>query len=301
MPYKNPADTLRQSRRYRAQRRAEWLKVKGAGPAPVANQYNVSVGTVRPLDIPGPKHGLKVAVIPDVQAMPGVPLDHLTHAGKYIAAKRPDVIVCIGDFGDFPSLSRFEVNTLAAEGRRYSKDLAAFHKAMDLLLEPVAKVKGYNPAMEFTLGNHEDHIRRCVNDNPKLEGVMSVDDLELPDYGWRVHEFMQPISINGVAFCHYFPSGVMGRPISSAPAMLRKLHMSAFAGHQQGREIAYARRADGGNMTAIISGSFYQHQYQYLSPFTNAHWRGMYFLHEVKDGMFDEMALSISYLKRRFG
>jgi hypothetical protein len=51
---------------------------------------------------------------------------------------------------------------------------------------------------------------------------------------------MQPIAIGGVAFCHYFPSGVMGKPITSAPALLRKLHMSAFAGHQQGREIAYA-------------------------------------------------------------
>jgi hypothetical protein len=126
---------------------------------------------------------------------------------------------------------------------------------------------GWWPACEFTMGNHEDHIRRAVNEDPKLEGLMSDDDLGLADYGWRVHEFLQPISIGGVAFCHYFPSGVMGKPISSAPALLRKLHMSAFAGHLQGREIAYARRADGGNLTAIISGSFYQHTYKYLSPF----------------------------------
>jgi hypothetical protein len=76
--------------------------------------------------------------------------------------------------------------------------------------------------------------------------------------------------------------------------------MSAFAGHQQGREIAYGRRADGRNLTAIISGSFYQHKYKFLSPFTNAHWRGTYFLHEVKDGQFDEMALSLDYLRRRY-
>ena len=54
-------------------------------------------------------------------------------------------------------------------------------------------------------------------------------------------------------------------------------------------------------MTAIISGSFYQHDYKYLSPFTNRHWRGTYFLHEVRDGQFDEMALSIGFLKRRYG
>jgi hypothetical protein len=173
---------------------------------------------------------------------------------------------------------------------------------MELLLGPIAKARGYKPRLEFTLGNHEDHIRRAVHEDPKLEGMMSIEgDLRLADYGWRSHAFLQPVSIGGVAFCHYFPSGVMGKPVTSAPALLRKLHLSAFAGHQQGREIAYSRRADGGHMTAIISGSFYQHSYDYLSPFTNAHWRGMYFLHEVQDGRFDEMALSLNYLRRRFG
>jgi hypothetical protein len=93
----------------------------------------------------------------------------------------------------------------------------------------------------------------------------------------------------------------MGRPVTTAPELLRKLHMSAVAGHQQGREIAYGRRADGSQMTAIISGSFYQHDMEYLSPFTNAHWRGMWMFHEMHDGQFDEMAVSINFLKRRFG
>lgn len=285
----------------RAYDRAYWQKVKGQGPSSVSAQHNLAIGTVQDLKIKGPKHGLKIAVIPDVQAMPGVPLDHLTWAGKYIADKRPDVVVCIGDFGDFPSLSHFERGTMAFEGRRYQKDVDAFREAMDRLMAPIGKAKGYRPHFEFTLGNHEDHIRRAVHEDPKLEGLMSLDDLDLAGYGWRVHPFLQPISLGGVAFCHYFPSGPMGKAISSAPALLRKLHMSAFAGHQQGREIAYSRRADGSHMTAIISGSFYQHKYSYLSPFTNAHWRGMYFLHEVRGGQFDEMALSLNFLKRRFG
>ena len=290
MPYKD-------IRLKRANDRAYWRKIKGAGPAPA----QLPIGVVQNLVIKGPKEGLKVAVIPDVQAMPGVPLDHLTWCGKYLARQLPDVVVCIGDFGDFPSLSKFDANTIHAEGRRYSKDLDAFHRAMDLLMAPIKRSRGWHPHLEFTLGNHEDHIRRAVSENPKLEGIMAIDDLRLPEYGWRVHDFLQPIAIGGVAFCHYFPSGIMGKPISSAPALLRKLHMSAFAGHQQGREIAYSRRADGSHMTAIISGSFYQHEYSYLSPFTNAHWRGMYLLHETKDGRFDEMAVSIDFLKRKFG
>lgn len=294
MPYKD-------IKRKRASDREYWLKVKGAGPSPVSAQYGLAVGTVQDLKIKGPKHGLKIAVIPDVQAMPGVPLEHLTWAGKYIADKRPDVVVCIGDFGDFPSLSHFERGTRRFEGRRYVKDLDAFHRAMELLMTPIAKVSGWSPYLEFTEGNHEDHLERATVEDAKLEGLISKDDLRLGDYGWRQHRFLRPVSIGGVAFCHYFPSGVMGKPIGSAQALLRKLHMSAFAGHQQGREIAYARRADGSHMTAVISGSFYQHSYDYLSPFTNAHWRGMYMLHEVKDGRFDEMALSLGFLKRRFG
>lgn len=294
MPYKDITKKRASDRRY-------WLRVKKNGPPSVSAQYNLAVGTVKDLGIKGPSHGLKIAVIPDVQAMPGVPLDHLSWAGRYIAQKRPDVVVCIGDFGDFPSLSRFERGTRLFEGRRYVKDIAAFHHAMSLLMAPIDRAAGYRPHLEFTLGNHEDHIERATIEDARLEGLMSLDDLRLKDYGWRVHPFLQPVSIGGVAFCHYFPSGVMGKPVSSAPALLRKLHMSSFAGHQQGREIAYSRRADGSHMTAIISGSFYQHQYKYLSPFANAHWRGMFMLHEVQDGRFDEMALSLSFLRRRFG
>lgn len=294
MPYADITKKRAADKRY-------WLKVKGAGPVPISSQYNLSVGTVQSLTYKAPAHGLRIAVLPDVQAMDGVDLNHLTWYGQYIAAKQPDVIVCIGDFGDFPSLSKFERGTRLFEGRRWKKDISAFHRAMEMFLNPIRKARGYKPGMEFTCGNHESHIERATIEDAKLEGLISLADLKLGEYGWREHAFLQPVSIGGVAFCHYYPSGVMGKPISSAPAVLRKLHMSAFAGHQQGREIAYSRRADGGNMTAIISGSFYTHSYSYLSPFTNAHWRGAWFLHEVKDGSFDEMAISISYLKRKFG
>jgi len=289
-------DPLKVIRQYERERKAEW-RANGKD----STKGNLPVGIVKDLGIRTPKNGLKIAVIPDVQAMPGVDLRHLEWAGRYLADKRPDVIVCIGDFGDFPSLSQFGRGKMEFEGRRYKKDLDAFHRAMELLMEPIAKAKGWRPYLEFTEGNHESHIERAVNEDARLEGLMSLGDLRLADYGWRQHRFLQPVAIGGVAFCHYFPSGVMGRPITTAAELLRKLHMSAFAGHQQGREIAFGRRADGGHMTAIISGSFYQHEYKYLSPFTNAHWRGMYFLHEVKDGRFDEMALSINFLKRRYG
>ena len=298
MTYKSIVEKRLYDKRY-------WLKVKGEGPPAVANQYARAIGNVLDLEIPVPKHGLKIAVLPDAQVMPGVPLDHLGWYGEYIAEKKPDVIVCIGDFVDLPSLSVFGRGERDFAEHRYSKDIAVHHEAMQMFLGPIhaemARDKTWRPFFEFFEGNHESHIDRITQQYAFLEGTIDKADLCLPEYGWRVHPFLQPAAIGGVAFCHYFPSGVMGRPITSAQALLRKLHMSAFAGHQQGRDIAYGRRADGAHMTAIISGSFYQHDYKYLSPFTNRHWRGTYFLHEVRDGQFDEMALSIGFLKRRYG
>lgn len=295
MPYKN----LAQKRRYDSE---YWLRVKKTGPSPVANASNLAIDTAKKMrDIAVPKEGLRIAVLPDAQVMKGVPLNHLRAYGRYIAEKRPDVVVCIGDFGDFPSLSVFERGTRKFEGRRYKSDIGWFHKGMETFMEPIAAAKGYDPFLEFVEGNHENHIDRAQDEDPKLEDLISKDHLELPAFGWRVHPFLHPIAIGGVAFCHYFPSGPQGRPISTAPALLAKLHMSAIAGHQQGRDISFSRRADGATMTAIISGSFYQHSYSYLSPFTNGHWRGAWFLNQVKDGGFDEMPLSVDYLLRRFG
>jgi hypothetical protein len=247
---------------------------------------------------------IKHLVIPDVQAKEGIDFDYLRCIGNYIVAKKPDVIVCIGDFADLESLSSYDRGMKSFEGRSYNKDLWAAREAMDALLTPLYeeqarlvknKEKRYNPRMVLTLGNHENRINRVINEDRKLEGLISTDDLPYQD--WEVIPFLEVIVIDGVAYSHYFTSGVMGRPITSAQAILTKKHMSCFAGHQQGRQIAYGRRADGTEMTAIISGSCYEHDEDYLGAQGNQHWRGFWMLHEVVDGSFDEMAVSIKYVK----
>ena len=161
--------------------------------------------------------------------------------------------------------------------------------------------KKYKPRLVLTLGNHEQRIIKAIDSDPKLEGVLSIDDLKFKDYGWEVYPFLQPVVIGGVAFCHYYPSGSLGRATGSARAILNKMHMSCIAGHLQGRDIAFGKRADGTEITAIIAGSFYQHDEDYLSPLTNHHWRGLYVLNDVRNGAFEEMAVSISFLKRKYG
>lgn len=248
-------------------------------------------------------------VIPDVQLRPGDDTKFLTAIGNYIVDKKPDVVVCIGDFADMPSLSSYDVGKKSFEGRRYLNDIEAANQGMEALLEPlhnfneVAKrnhEKRYYPRLVFTLGNHENRINKAVENDAKLEGVLSIDALNLANYGWEVHKFLDVVVIDGVAYSHYFTTGVLGRPATSAAAQLTKKHMSCIAGHQQGLQIATGHRADGKRLTSIIAGSCYEHDEDYLGPQGNKHWRGLLVLHEVQDGEFDLMPVSLQYIKRKY-
>jgi hypothetical protein len=252
---------------------------------------------------------VKILVLPDVQAKPGTDFSYLMRIGQYMVEKKPDVVVCIGDFADMPSLSSYDKGRKSFEGRRYKRDIEASHEAMSAFLTPLVdyndkakrnKEKLYKPRMVLTLGNHEDRINRAVNEDPKLDGILSVDDLKYADFGWEVIPFLKVIVIEGVAFSHYFTTGLMGRPASTAQAQLRKTNMSCFAGHQQGKQIAYGNRADGRTITSIVSGSCYEHEEDYLGPQGNRHFRGFWMLHEVQDGSFDEMPVSLGFINQRY-
>jgi len=252
---------------------------------------------------------MKHLVIPDCQVKPNVDISYLECIGNYIVEKKPDVIVCIGDFADMPSLSSYDTNKKSFEGRTYTADVESVHRGMELLLGPLwdyqdyqrkIKKKLYRPRMILTLGNHEDRIDRAIDTDRKLDDLISIGDLNYEQYGWEVYPFLDVVVVDGVAYSHYFASGVMGRPVTSAQALINKKHMSCFAGHQQGRQIAYARKASGEEITAIIAGSCYLHNEDYLSSQGNNHWRGIYMLHDVVNGSFDEMAVSLKYLMKEY-
>jgi hypothetical protein len=253
---------------------------------------------------------MRILVIPDTQCKEGIPMEHLSWAGKAICEYKPDVVVHLGDHADMPSLSSHDVKgSKYFEGLRYQKDIEAAKLGMSMLLQPLrdlqktqkdTKHKVYKPRMVLTLGNHENRIDRAVNNNPMLEGLISIEDLEY-DKDWEVHAFLHPVFINGVGFNHYWPVGAMGRPAASPAAIISKLHMSCVAGHQQGKQVAYGKRADGKPITAIVVGSYYLHDESYMDQLSNRHWRGLLVMNEVADGHFDEMFLSIEYLERKYG
>lgn len=262
----------------------KWRKVKAYPAAHTTKQITKKIG-------------ISHAIIPDCQVRPGVDISHLRHIGNYLAEKKPDVVVCIGDFADMPSLSSYTIGKADAEGQRYVEDVKSVHRAMDALMTPIRAVPGYNPRLVFTIGNHEDRITREVEANPRLIGKISIDDLGYENYGWEVVPFLKPIKVNGIEYCHYFTSGAMGRPIASAAVLLRERQCSGVQGHVQFTDLSFHKKT--GNF-GLFCGICYTHDEKYLGFQGNTTRRQIVMLHEVKDGTADPMFVSLGFLRANY-
>lgn len=252
---------------------------------------------------PGPR----IIVIPDLQVKPGVPTQHLQWAADYIADKKPDVVVQIGDWFDMPSLSSYDRGKRSSEGRRYKEDIQA-GCASRTLFEARLKRRRFKPRRKvFTLGNHEERILRAVEDDAKLEGQLSLQDLGFERDDWEVHEFLRPVEIHDVWFSHFFPVNGDGkvtqnkRGCPNAKTQGQRVKRSCVSGHLQGLDTAFIHTPMGLGRS-VISGSFYSHSESYLTPMGNVHWHGILSLNDIRNGgYFDIIEVSMDYLERKYG
>lgn len=235
-------------------------------------------------------------IIPDVQAKPGVPNEHLEWIGNYIVEKQPDNVICIGDFADMPSLSSYDKGKRSAENQRYKYDIDAAKDAMEKLMTPLVKAKFF-PRKDLTYGNHEHRIVRLADDNPALYGSLNLEDLGFEEWGWQTHPFLEVIERDGIEYSHYFTSGAKGYPVSSAAALLRERQKSATMGHNQAFDFAVHKKTQN---SALFCGCCYLHDEHYLGPQGNNYKRGIVVKHEVENGHYDLMTVSLDFLKRRY-
>lgn len=252
--------------------------------------------------------------IPDTQVKPGVNTDHLEALGHYIVQKKPDVIVHIGDHWDMPSLSSYDkAGSKGMEGRRYKADIAAGNAALNRLMAPInaynnqqrkLKRKLYKPRKVFCMGNHEYRINRATEIDAKLDELLTTDHFNLKRNSWEVHNFLEVVNIDGINYSHYFvnPSGLTGYPLGgTVQNKLNHLSCSFSMGHQQCLQHGVKYTGEGKALHGLVCGSFYQHDEDYLGPQKNKeHWRGIIIKHEVENGEYDPMFVSMKYLMKRF-
>jgi len=229
--------------------------------------------------------------------------------------KRPEVIVQIGDMADMPSLCS-QSRKIEVEGRRYAQDIASAHDALEKLHRPMIsfnkrkqkyKEKQYRPRMVMTLGNHENRINNAVADNPNLEGFFSTTDLKYELYGWEVYPFLDRVFIEGIAFSHYFATGVSGRGISGeniGKTMCNKLHHSAVQGHSHIYDHHERTRVDGQKIFGLSCGC-YSHPEQkegWNTATEHMWWRGIVRIQSDGSGYYDRLeTITLRELNRVYG
>lgn len=280
-----------------------------------------------PVEKPSEDNRTIHVVIPDTQVRrevfgEPVPTEHLGWIGQYVVDKyvmRPKVtIIQIGDHWDMGSLSSYDKGKRQMEGKRYLDDVEVGNDGFDKLCwsmehyNQTHRVK-WTPDLHFFLGNHEDRIERATLDNAQLDGTLGFHHLnagmtpneEMQEYqvehhGWKVHPFLEPVMLDGVAYSHYFNNPANGRPVAGMiETRIKTIGCTFTQGHQQGLRCGILETF-AGRKRGMVAGSCYLHNEEYRGPQGTNEWRGIVVCYNVGGGDYDLKEVSLASLCRRY-
>lgn len=248
-----------------------------------------------------------ILVIPDQHAHPKYNNERADWLGKFIAERKPNIVVNIGDGADMPSLSSFDKGKASFHGQSYEADINSHVDFQDRVWHTVRKAKKKRPDTYYFIGNHEQRIQKVLEYEPHLAGDrygVSFKDYALNDYYSEVitYDGSTPGTrqIEGITFAHFLPSGAMGRPIEGehhAASLIAKHHTSCVVGHSH--KVDYAVRADvnGKQFHSLVCGVYQDYTNPWVGVTGNMWWRGIVMLQGVEDGHFEPEFISLNRLK----
>lgn len=241
----------------------------------------------------------KMCVIPDIHCHPQYDNDRLEWLGNLLLETKPDIILCLGDLADMPSLSHFDKGTKGFEGRRYKSDVDVSIDGQEKIFKAINtwnarqsrnRKAQYNPRKIITAGNHcQARVNKAISSQAVLEGTISFDDLKYKEFWDEVYDFKTTAVIEGFAVSHFFATGVMGKSAGGenpADTCLKKVGMSNISGHSHLWDVKIRTRADGKKQMALVAGC-------YVHPEMVDDWNRNTFemwhnsitmLHDVEDG-----------------
>lgn len=140
----------------------------------------------------------KVHIIPD-QHIPFEDKAAFELQLKVIKARQPEVIVILGDFADFYSVSSHQKKP-ELRGLLLSEEVAAANKRLDQI--DAALPKGARKV--FIQGNHEERLERYLASRaPDLHDMFTTQNLlQLEERGWEYVPYRQHIQVGKVFFTH---------------------------------------------------------------------------------------------------
>lgn len=288
----------------------------GLGVREVHRRLGISYGKARTLvkhvheSGPRPKRsGQRVhMVIPDPHAKPGQDLRRFKWLARMALAIQPDVIVCIGDWADNHSISRFDKGTIKGEGSRYLADISAANEALRVFHRIINDHNeqfphaAFVPRFVFTVGNHEHRMDLYTNQRPELEGLLGMEALDFEKRGWEIVPFLVPVEIDGITYVHYAHSN-MGRAWSGmylAAKLTREWRRSVTVGHSHmfDYRVWRDRRTE---QHGLVCGCYMEDSEDYAQQSNDRWWSGVLIKRDVEDGIYDLERWSIDRIRKTFG
>ena len=250
-------------------------------------------------------------IIPDAHASPDYGNARFDWLGRLAQELDPDYIVCLGDWWDFPSLSKHDpLGSRTMEGVRYSSDLASGHDGMARFFN------GYQRAGArklFFLGNHDVRPDIAANQDPRWDGTISTADLRLKEYGWEVTPYRETTTLEGISISHHMTAGLMGRPIGGehmAAALVKKKHVSCIVGHSHIYQHFEHTRGDGQKIFGLSAGCYSHPHYgrdnnlrsNWCRDTSEMWWRGVVILSDLDGhGYYDSIeSITMRKIQREY-
>jgi len=255
--------------------------------------------------------GKEYLVCPDIHAHPDHNNDRADWLGQFIKDRKPDVVVNMGDQWDLPSLSSFDKGKASFNGANYEKDINAGLDFQDRMWHPMQQSKKKQPRRVFLEGNHCHRIHKVLEYEPHLAGDrygISYKNLQLDHYYHDVvmYEGGTPgiINLDGISFAHFMVSGLMGRPIGGehhASSLLQKNYSSCIVGHSHTADFAIRSGSSGKTIMGLVCGVYQDFDSGWAGLCNRLWWRGLVYLKNVDEGVFEPEFISMESLRRAYG
>lgn len=247
-------------------------------------------------------------IIPDPHAHPEHDNDRADWIGELIVDLKPDVLVNLGDMWDMSSMASYDKGRKSFQGRTFKKDIEAGLEFDDRMWAPIRRAKKKRPYSIFIEGNHEYRLKRAIDLQPELEGVISFDDFDLRRNYDEIVEYTGGTpgitEIDGITYCHYAVSGVMGRPIGGehpAYSLLSKQFKSVTQGHIHVFNHCTRTTIDGRRIHGLVAGVYQDYDSSWAGEINKLWSRGVVIKRDVHEGDYDLEWISIRRLKEAYG
>lgn len=177
-------------------------------------------------------------VIADSHIAPTCPnVEDWERLGEYVVKHKPACIIHLGDVANLDSLAKYKASrgpyTTDEELATVSEHLVAFE---DKLLAEQQKNRRdkkaiYRPRKVLCLGNHD--VRN---------GFTGIQEL-FEDLGWEVHDYLEPVVIDDIVFCHCMHKSLSDSPCTTAEELLSNWHSNIVVGHGHCQDYAESYNA----------------------------------------------------------